>query len=709
MAAGGDYAGWGWEQVLTRVLGIGIPDRTQVTGQSWLTIRHGAPADPGMHLIFTGSRRDSRGAAGQSIQVYLNPAVYMQGGAWDSFVNTPARALSGVPAAMYGTLPVRPPSFQVAERSVASVASWLAAKARQFADAHEVLTSPSTGITGNAADVIGSLMLRLSGAAARFNQQLTTPVAYSGMIGAAGAAASSFLSDLWSAYSSWEQQPGYSPLGALVDIVQGVAAAPDPTKTSYGDLTSDGPWAQIEGDAKTGWSGLLVGSAGFAGLDPLSRAALGRLVAQYESTAHVLDPLLGPGQSSQNQPGSPPSHPGGGSGSAQPVSNGGIETVGSGGPVPVSSGGPVLVSSGGPVLVSSGGPVLVSSGGPVLVTSDSEVPATSSQTGSGLVFPALLSPAAAATSQPSGGHPSAGSILPGDVSDGSSPPVTGNVLGAPVPPPLAIQDGTGPGTVVSNSGLNVAASATGPVTGGVLTSANIAPTALAGTLAGPLALLTSGAGQVALQADGGPRQDSGGSAGTSNLAAAAGERTGLAGPIGRPAAGAAAPGTATQNGILADGGQSAAAGTVRTVPAAGFSLGSSPDGQVLPMSIVPRLATRGGSTLTSASFNLQAVPGAPGTGETGAGQAGGAYMMAPMLPRSAGQQAQERTRQAFAPEDEESWDTAPRMPAAPVRPDDPFAPGPHWPDSDPGPFTATGIGAGHSAGQDSTTSDGRTR
>jgi hypothetical protein len=127
------------------------------------------------------------------------------------------------------------------------------------------------------------------------------------------------------------------------------------------------------------------------------------------------------------------------------------------------------------------------------------------------------------------------------------------------------------------------------------------------------------------------------------------------------------------------------------------------------MSSIPQLAARGGTPLTSASFNLQTVPMAPGTGGTGAGQAGGAYMMAPMLPRPAGQPAQERTRQVFAPEDEESWDAAPRLPVAPIHPHDPFAPEARWPDSDPGPFTATGIGAGRSAGPGSTTADRRTR
>jgi hypothetical protein len=676
MATAGDYAGWGWEQVLTGVLGIPVPDRAQVTGQPWLIVRHDTSAVPGMHLIYTATRNDPDGG-GQSIQVYLDPAVYAPGGAWDGFSGAP-QVFSGVPAGNYGALPVRPPSFGVAAASVASVTSWLAAKTVQFSGMHQAMMSPSSPVKGSAALVLADLMDHLGGATNRFHQQLTSPVIYSDAIGAAGDSASTFLSGLWSAYTAWTQQPGSSPLGALVTTVQAAAAAPDPANTSYGDLLADATWGLIESDAKTGWSEVLtVGSGGFAGLDPLSQAALGRLVAQYESAAHAIDPLLGPQLRTRLQPGPPPP--------AGPGAGRSTTSFLPGGPGPKVPGGAVPAG-------------IVPNMPPGAVPPPSAIPVTplpgAGQPGAVSTL-AAVSPAAG----PAGTYGLAGALLM---------PAGVNVIGGPVQPESAIPN-AGSVPPAGTNVLTAAAPAGGAVPG--IAPPGIAPpqgaiASLAGAQAGlllPAALLVSRAGERSGgRGRGGARR---GSMVVSELAGAA-DPPGLAGSIGRPVLSAPA-----DNSVLADGAVNAPAGPGLAAPAAGFSLGgSSPGGSVLQMSVVPRLATQGGPPVTSASVNLQTVPQAPVAGTAAAGETAGGrvYAMPPMMPGAAGGQNTERVRQAFAAENRESWGTAPTLPGAPVGPDDPSAPDPRWPDSDPGPFTATGIGAGGTE-QASTTPDRRTR
>ena len=200
-----DYAGWGWEQTLGEVLGIGVPDRGQVTGQTWLTIQHKASADPGMHQIWTANWRDANNP--QSITVYLNPAVYAGGGAWDTFVTAPSARLSGVPAGDYGALPMNPPTFTAAQEAVASVVSLLNAKTQQFGVLSADVGSGSSGFKGSGGEVVTNLLDQLRRITAGIHQQMTSPVAYSETIGAAGESAARFLSQLWSAYTSWTQAP----------------------------------------------------------------------------------------------------------------------------------------------------------------------------------------------------------------------------------------------------------------------------------------------------------------------------------------------------------------------------------------------------------------------------------------------------------------------------------------------------------------------
>jgi len=385
-AAGNDsYSAWPWEVMLATVLGIGTPDRGEVTGQPWLTVLSDGQSAGGAHLIWTAGWDTSPKSGATSIGVYLNPALYTMGGAWDRFLNAPLQALSGVTGGNYAGLPLNPEDFQTVSLSVAAVRDWMASATDQFAGLYQQASSgPIAKFQGNLAGVVAELLADLRGFMASLHEQMTSPTAYDASIAAAGEAASQYLTDLMSAYTGWTQVPGHSPLGAVVQLLEEIATQdsggayviPDPQDTPYGDLTVSGSWAAVEQQAKTLWTSALIGgSPDFAGLDPLGRAALAKLVDQFATTTSVIVPVLGPAPpplaTSPVHPGGPVGQ-GGASGhgpgsSAAYVSGGG--PVGYGGPSGSAGLGPALFATsqnggtnGGGVL--NGGPVGTSGPGP---------------------------------------------------------------------------------------------------------------------------------------------------------------------------------------------------------------------------------------------------------------------------------------------------------------------------------------------------------
>jgi hypothetical protein len=297
------YAAWRWEVVLATVLGVGIPDRTDVTGQSWLTIGHDGQGGTGAHLIWTAGWQTGPTSAGKSLQVYLNPALYTAGGAWDRFFNAPAQALAGVPSGNYRGLPLVPPSFAAASSEIATVTSWIQSAADRFEKMHNDATSgPIAQFQGNLADVVAELLASLHTVMLKVHDQMTYPTSYSDSIAAAGNSAATFLTDVLSAHSSWAGLIEHSPLGAVVKVLEGIATPDasgnyviaDPQNTPFGDLTVDGSWTAVEQQAKNLWTGTLTGSADFTGLDLLGRTALGKLVSQFGVTTSTLVPVADP-------------------------------------------------------------------------------------------------------------------------------------------------------------------------------------------------------------------------------------------------------------------------------------------------------------------------------------------------------------------------------------------------------------------------------
>jgi hypothetical protein len=304
-AGNDDYSAWPWESVLATVLNIPIPDRSDITGQSWLTISHDGQPGPGSHLIWTAGWNTSQNSGATSIEIYLNPDLYTVGGPWDGFLNTPPQALSDVSSHQYNGLPLVPPSFDAASLSLSSVTDFWQSAAQELGAMYSDATSGSiVGFQGNLASVVADLLNHLKTVAVSLHEQLTVPVRYSDSITTAGGSAVTFLTGLLSAYSSWTQLVSHSPLGAIVTVLEQIATPDgsgnyviaDPQNTPFGDLTVDSTWQVVEQLAKNLWTGTLTGAPdGFAGLDALGRDALNQLVTQFTTTTNDLVPVIGPG------------------------------------------------------------------------------------------------------------------------------------------------------------------------------------------------------------------------------------------------------------------------------------------------------------------------------------------------------------------------------------------------------------------------------
>ena len=675
-AANADYSTWPWETVLATVLNIPISDRSEVTGQPWLTIAQDGQAPPGGHLIWTASWSTKPKSGAASLHVYLNPALYAGGGAWDRFVNAPAQALSGTA----GGLPLVPQTFQAAQLALASVTTGFSDMSVNLDLIHHDATADGTPFQGNAATVIAELLDGLRGATLSIYDQLSNP-SYSNAVGAAGDAARAFLGNINSAYTAWSQFAEHSPLGAVVQVLTAIATPdgnggftiPDPENTPFGDLTTPGAWASVEQQAKGLWLGLLTGNSyAFGGLDLLGRSALTTLAGQYATTTGIVRPVVGPAPPPVTQApvGGPP---------------------GAAGP-PGPGGGPPGADR---FQVPGGGPQAA----PTFIP------------GAGAPGPGGPAPGNAPNAAPvaAGG----GGLQPGTVTPGA---------GGPAPPPFTVRAGTvgGPGGAVPGViGLALVPSAgTGQNAepGARHVSAGMNFSSTAGVLAGAI-------GATPVRGDGadGPDRSKG-------FTGTVGREPKDKGRVSVPGAHADRRGTARLGGAGAH---------AQVAPAAGFSLGGGPNGSVLSQSAVPVVAVKPPS-VTSSTVNLQltptsadgsglpALPGSPAgapvlTGPPGGPPAASGMVLADaspgangtmMLPPGAaggqGQQGQERERLAYLPEDEDYWGTEPTLLGPGVDAVDDEAE--DEPDFE-GPGLIVGIGA-EAAGQHrskETTLDWRTR
>jgi hypothetical protein len=621
-AGNADYGAWPWEVMLATVLGIAAPDRSEVTGQPWLMTQQNGEGDAGSHLIWTaGWDTGPDGAGASSIHVYLSPGLYTAGGAWDTFLTAPATALAGVPGQDYTGLPLSPPTFQSASVAVTSVTNWLAAAADQFSALHAQAASGSAAeFQGNLATEVTELLDGLRASLSAMHEQMVSPEAYGTSIGTAGDAATQFLANLMSAYLAWTQVPAHSPLGAVVQVLEGIASPdangaatiPDPRNTPFGDLTSPDVWPAVEQAAKSLWTGLLTGqSPGFAGLDPQTRAALSKLTGQLAATSAAVVPVIGPGLPSRQQA---PASTGAGQGApgTPPPGQPPAPAAGAGAPGAQAANGPQLTAGAGPGagtgpnLGAGTGPNPGAGTGPNLGAGPAAGPVGPVAAGAQAGGPAGAPLAVLATGSVAA---SAGAGAAGPGSTPASPGGSAGPDGAPSQAAdLADLPGAGPAAGVAGPTIGVAGP--GGAGAGSEDPAAVAVAAdlpgLTGALARPSVLAGAIGATAGDRADDAtrPRSDSAGFTGTIGHLPRAGHKDGGPGPH-----------SAQQH----DGGRKKALPVgLRQAPTAGFSLGRDPHGAVLQQAAVPTVTARPPAVVSS-PVNSQLIPGAGALGGTAPG------------------------------------------------------------------------------------------
>jgi hypothetical protein len=609
--------------VLAAVLDVVVPDRSAVTGQPWLVVKHDDETLPGAHEVWGASWTTSTVKAAGAISVYLDPVLNDPAGPASLFQVTPS-VLGGVFDGAYGTflyslLPLQPPAFLRAGQALSAATDWFGTAAHQFTSMDQ---SARASLSGAAAQVIADLFGQLGSVAASLHEQMSGPVSYASAIAdTAGGAALRFLNSLWLAYSDWTRQPAYTPAGAIVQVLQAVGQPQpdstylinDPEHTAYGDLTTDQGWTTAEQRAKNQWLSLLTtGTDGFGGLDPLAHDALSSLIGAYDRAVNVLQavtiavPPAGP----------PPAVPPPAGGPGNPANPGPA-------PAPPPAAPPPASGPGDPVNL-------------VLVPSPPPPPAPALAGGAG--NPVALGPAPGLPPPAGGGDPDA------------PPAVFGSAL--------TIRDAS----VVprSLSGPPAGALAAGPVIGSQGTIALLAvaaegPAAAAG---GPAA---AAADPVVLSGAIGALGDKAAGALGDEAPPPAPPEADLTGDV--LVLGAIGRERAVSSERTRSGGASQAGAAVRLAPVAGVALGRGPDGAVLAQAKVPALLAKPPSIRSSAILISTLEVGQSGEGYTGGSGA-------VMLPTAAlgngfgglGGPPGEQQRLSHLPEDGESWGTNPQEP-----------------------------------------------
>src|ERR1700683_4507100 len=301
---GNDYTEWNWEQVLTGVLGIQIPDRNQITSFRWTATDS---SDEGGSLFeifgFPGIYEHAARGPGYSqvspgFYAYLNPAVQDSGGPWDEFYNTPVQLFSQ----MLSTSPPNYISVAVDPRTFAS-AEWAFSDAQEFyqsaADTFSIvgsdLQSEANQFQGDAGQAFYNLIDNLYDATRTISSQIgnytpAQPNSYAQLIGGAGVKTPNFVNGIWQTMGAWQERLDHSPLGAIYQaLLDGNVVSGSPGSYyipnvldagSYGNLLSDSAWQNIESEAKILWLTAIQQT-----LDTNAQALVNALVDSYMSTA----------------------------------------------------------------------------------------------------------------------------------------------------------------------------------------------------------------------------------------------------------------------------------------------------------------------------------------------------------------------------------------------------------------------------------------
>jgi hypothetical protein len=308
------YSEWNWEEILYQVLGIGLPDRTEVSTPRWTGINtHSSGTDDADYIygVTWGVGADGGGNGnGQDALIYLSPALQAKGGPWDVYVNTPYGNLWDPST---GFTPSNPNLWLDTSTFLEPIYS-LSAVQDMFLNSTDRLGGMSSALQGDSsqfkgkagaafAQLIHDLLSQTQSAVTTMGVNSSSS-SYAGMLAQASQAALLFVTSIWNAYAAWTNVREHSPLGAILEalIVGNVvvtennpvtgeleyAANPnmDPNFTMFGPLSTDAAWVNVEKLAKTLWAAAIT-----ANLDYPSQAVLKELVTYYDNAIRTFQPL----------------------------------------------------------------------------------------------------------------------------------------------------------------------------------------------------------------------------------------------------------------------------------------------------------------------------------------------------------------------------------------------------------------------------------
>jgi hypothetical protein len=296
---GNDYSGWNWEQTLVGVLGLTLPDRSDVTDQRWTAIDFNSDGGSGLLRIFAATWRSvSDVGPHQDIFVYLNPNLLQPGGIWDNYYFQPYQALNDTLNGNFTGVQLDPMTFGTAAAEVQGAITFFENTAQTFQGISNALQSDASAFQGQGGGAFAQIISNLYQLANSAATQMTHPANYANLIADAGGEAGYFLLALNNAMVNWMSNIDYQPLGAIYRALENASVIDtdgngnlqlvnaNSTDSSFGDLTTADAWLAVETAAKTLWTQSVATS-----LDPVAQQWLSSLVTYYENTSSGNQPL----------------------------------------------------------------------------------------------------------------------------------------------------------------------------------------------------------------------------------------------------------------------------------------------------------------------------------------------------------------------------------------------------------------------------------
>jgi len=306
-----NFSEWNWEEIVNNVLGLGLPDRAEVTKPRWTGLQSNSSGD-GSHFYIYGviwgkdDSNDMTSQAGDDTLIYLNPVLQTPGGPWDAFLNDLPNTVwdRSTGSIITKHIWLDPTTFYPPVYALAGVEA-------MFANSVGTLTTVSSALNTDASQFKG----KAGGAFAQIINDLLTQTtyasttmglpggakSYSMMLADAGSEAIDFLNAIWNSYCAWTLQMASTPLGAILQTMLNhqivieqnnkpgmyeANPALDPNDTYYGMLSTNGAWMALENDAKKLWNQAIADTLDYNAMNALQALAL-----SYNNAGRTMQPL----------------------------------------------------------------------------------------------------------------------------------------------------------------------------------------------------------------------------------------------------------------------------------------------------------------------------------------------------------------------------------------------------------------------------------